>query len=193
VKAAATATTLTDADQAELPPDTDTDTDININIDRLYTRLARPVLALAYQLTGDAHLAEDVLQETFLAAHKHAHTFKGNSAPETWIYRIAVNAANRARRKHARTITIIDRLRRRARDSTRDHRAPHPQPANTRVRRAIDQLPEDQRNAILMLSIREIPAATIAETLGIPTNTVYSRAHAARRKLRQLLDNQSPN
>ncbi len=163
-----------------------------INADALYTRLAKPVLALAYQLTGDTALAEDILQETFLAAHKHAHTFKGDSAPDTWIYRIAVNAANRTRRKQARSRSILERFRQRALASNRDHRGQAPQPADPRLRHAIDQLPDDQRTAILMLSIREIPAATIAETLGVPTNTVYSRAHAARQKLRQLLDDHPP-
>jgi RNA polymerase sigma factor (sigma-70 family) len=53
--------------------------------------------------------------------------------------------------------------------------------------RAMDELPEDQRAALAMLSLRGLPAARIAEILEVPEGTVYSRAHAARRAIRRAL------
>lgn len=180
-----------DTQSATTPPRA---TDAGPDIHDLYTRLARPVAALAYQLTGDPHLAEDVLQETFLAAHQNAAAFRDEASPDTWIYRIAINAANRARRKRHRRATILNRFRERIRPER--HHAP-PQNAshqdNAQLHAAIDRLSEHQRTAILLLSLRNIPAQTIAEALDLPINTLYSRAHAARKALRtQLKTNQPP-
>ena len=57
---------------------------------------------LAYRLTGNAATAEDVVQETFLKAHRHLARFDGRARFSTWLYRIAVNTASDHRRSRSR-------------------------------------------------------------------------------------------
>lgn len=60
------------------------------------------VLRLARAVAGEA-VAEDVVQEAFLAIFRHAHTFRGESTPRAWLYALARHAAFRARRAAARS------------------------------------------------------------------------------------------
>jgi RNA polymerase sigma-70 factor (ECF subfamily) len=154
------------------------------DFDGLYERLAPRVLALAFQVTGDRTLAEDVMQDTFLAVHRSLHRFRGEADPATWVYRIALNAGRKARARRERSS-------RRDRDA---RRAP-PDPAHAwtgdgdtaALYRALDRLSPAHREVISLMSLRELSAGTIAEILGVPPGTVHSRAHHARAALREAL------
>ena len=63
------------------------------DIDALWRSHAGKVHALAMQITLDRELADDTVQETFLAAYRARATFRGDSLPSTWLYRIAVRVA----------------------------------------------------------------------------------------------------
>ena len=63
------------------------------DIEALWRSHAGKVHALAMQITLDRELADDTVQETFLAAHRARATFRGDSLPSTWLYRIAVRVA----------------------------------------------------------------------------------------------------
>jgi RNA polymerase sigma-70 factor (ECF subfamily) len=154
------------------------------DFDELYERLAPRVLALAFQVTGDRTLAEDVMQDTFLAVHRNLHRFRGEADPATWIYRITLNAARKAKTR---------RERRSRRDCDALRASPGPAHAwcgdgdTAALYRALDRLSPTHREVISLMSLRELSAGTIAEILGIPPGTVHSRAHHARAALRQAL------
>jgi RNA polymerase sigma-70 factor (ECF subfamily) len=148
----------------------------------------RDLLGLTLRITGNLALAEDALQETFLAAHAAAAGFRNEARPSTWLYRIATREALRARanaQRHA------DRPRRAAEHPRSDQSAPATPLAwleeTQALLAALDQLPEDQRLALVLLSARAIPAEEIAALLGVPVNTVYTRAFRARVRLREIL------
>jgi RNA polymerase sigma-70 factor, ECF subfamily len=154
----------------------------NPTFDDLYARLAPRVLALGFQLTGDPALAEDVLQETFLAVHRSLPKFRGDADPATWVYRIALNAGRRA---------VTRRARRRDRAlafaaMSAPKSVPDPDTAAV-LYRALGRVSADHREVLSMLALRELSAQTVAQVLGIPVGTVHSRAHSARQALRALL------
>ncbi len=150
------------------------------DFDELFAAMAPRVFSLARRLTGDADLAQDVLQETFLAVYRGLPGFRGEAAIETWIYRIALNEARRQ---------VRQAVRRRRREKTR--RAARPaieSPADEHQRAELEQavaaLPDPQREALSLLSLREIKGSVAAEILGIAEGTLYSRAYSARAALR---------
>lgn len=69
---------------------------------QLYERHAAAVFAFLIARTGDRHQAEDVLQETMIAAWKGAHSFRGESAVRTWLISIAAHIASHALRARDR-------------------------------------------------------------------------------------------
>ncbi len=149
----------------------------------------RRLLGLILRITGDFALAEDALQETFLAAHAAAGAFRGEAAPGTWLYRIATREALRARAKRnrhaARDRAAADGAPKRP---EADPSAPTGWLEQTRgLLAALDRLPEDQRLAFVLLSARAIPADEVAAMLGVPISTVYTRAFRARVRLREIL------
>lgn len=148
------------------------------------------LLGLILRITGDFALAEDALQDTFLAAHAAAAGFRGEARPSTWLYRIATREAMRVRYKAKRHASRA----RAAADG--QNRTPEALPgarvewleATQALLTALDQLPEDQRIALVLLSVRAIPVEEIADLLGVPVNTVYTRAFRARVKLKQIMN-----
>jgi DNA-directed RNA polymerase specialized sigma24 family protein len=89
---------------------------------RLFDAEQDRLLALCLRLTNDRATAEDALQDTFLLACRHAGSFRAESTPETWLYRIAIRAAQ-ARRERDRTARTRDRSRPRPRPNHR-HQKP---------------------------------------------------------------------
>lgn len=157
------------------------------DLDQLFRTERERLLALGLQLTGNPALAEDAVQEAFLLAHRFAGSFRGEAAAGTWLYRITIRVATKLRERERAT-------KGRERRSTGRPEPDGPDEAcamRDRVvalYRAMEDLPEEQRTALAMLSLRGLPAARIAEILEVPEGTVYSRAHAARRGLRERLD-----
>ncbi len=163
-----------------------------LDLAALFDLHQRQLLGLTLRITGDFALAEDALQETFLSAHRAAEKFRGECAPATWLFRIAAREAIRQRAR---------RDARRARDlqyANQDRSSgPDRQPAADtvlswrekaqRLLSALDRLPDDQRLALILLSVRELPAGEIARLLGVTPATVYTRAFRARQRLNELL------
>jgi len=152
------------------------------DLDQLFRTERERLLALGLQLTGNPALAEDAVQEAFLLAHRFGSSFRGESAASTWLYRITIRVATKLRER------AVKRRERRSAEAATAERSDERGAMRDRVialYRAMDGLPEEQRTALAMLSLRGLPAARIAEILGVPEGTVYSRAHAARRGLRE--------
>ncbi|MFG0293804.1 MAG: RNA polymerase sigma factor [Phycisphaerales bacterium JB050] len=157
------------------------------DLDQLFRNERERLLALGLQLTGHPAMAEDAVQEAFLLAHRFSGSFRGEAAASTWLYRIVIRVATKLRERELAA-------RRRDRGSITP---PEPQTSHGSVSmreqvialyRAMAALPADHRTALARLSLRGLPAARIAEILEVPEGTIYSRAYAARRSLREKLD-----
>jgi RNA polymerase sigma-70 factor (ECF subfamily) len=147
---------------------------------RLHEAIRGPVLGLGLHLTGNRADAEDVFQEVLLAVYLGLPRFRGESRLTTWVYRIAIRAALRQRAKAHR---------RRAAPLLTEPAAPAvADPAQTKeesekLARALSRLPIPHRTVLALFAIEGCSHEEIAETLGVPVGTVWSRLHNARKRL----------
>jgi len=144
-------------------------------------------------VVGSAEQARDVAQDAFLHAFEKLATFRGQSAFYSWLFRIALNAAVSARRKTARIHGSIDALREATGEEPLDGHgvapwhAMHVSDRQRMVQRALADLPEEYRTALILKEMDELKYEEIAEILDVPIGTVRSRIHRARQELRSRL------
>lgn len=170
--------------------------------DLLVIKYQRKIFRLLSRLIRDAAEIEDVAQEAFVKAYRALPNFRGDSAFYTWLYRIAINTAKNylvSQGRRAPTSTQSD-----VEDAETFDDGDHLRDLNTpdsmlvtkqvgeAVNRAIDQLPEDLRTAIVLREIEGLSYEEIAESMQCPIGTVRSRIFRAREaialELRPILD-----
>lgn len=146
--------------------------------DDLFAALREQVFAVCLHVTGNAADADDALQETFLAVHAALPRFRGASRLSTWVHRIAIRAAIRvrARRRPAADVHEVDPPARGADPVASRELA-------DRLASAMNRLSAEHRVVISLFAVDELSHAQIAEILGVPEGTVWSRLHAARKRL----------
>jgi len=153
----------------------------------------RMVIQLAMNLLGDRDEALDLSQEVFLRVFRTIHRFRGQSSLRTWIYRIAVNQARNRhrfwRRRHRADQVSLDQHIATHGDfvstgeSTPDRVLAQKELA-TRLQRALDSLPFDQRSVVVLREVDGLSYEEIAYSLGVAVGTVKSRLTRARQALR---------
>lgn len=142
--------------------------------------------------------AEDIAQDSFIKAWRHLSSFRGECSFSTWLFRITVNTARDTIRSSARKATV-SLTRSDDDDDGEEWDVPVTSgdtvPEDTlikkeqiiAVRRAIESLPEEQRQVVIMRDIHELSYHTIANALGLELGTVKSRINRGRAALRELL------
>jgi RNA polymerase sigma-70 factor (ECF subfamily) len=155
---------------------------------RAFDRWHQRVRVLARRLVSDA-AAEDVVQETFAALPGAIARFRGEVDLEAFLLGIAVKRARRHHRAAARLRRAIERLALEEKRSLRgpDHHAYQRELAQ-RLATALEQLPPPQREAFVLCEVEEMTSAQAAALAEIPEATVRTRLFHARRRLRDLLD-----
>ncbi len=158
----------------------------------LFDRYHRQVLAVAVGLTGNGDDAMDVVQETFVRAHKNLASFQGGSSFYTWIYRIAVNVGIDYRRRQSRRAEIVqpEPVDENVADSDRTLDPPSAferRELGDRILRAIDELTPEHKAAIILREIEGLSYEDISQVMQCSKGTVMSRLHYARRKLQAKL------
>jgi RNA polymerase sigma-70 factor, ECF subfamily len=154
----------------------------------------RMVYQLSLNLLGDHNEALDLSQEVFLRVFRTIHSFRGQSTLRTWIYRIVVNQArNRQRwwrRRHrAQQVSLDEHIRDHGEmvlgaDASTPDRELTRKEIGTRLKAAIQNLPFEQRTALVLREIEGLRYEEIAFSLGLPVGTVKSRLTRARQALR---------
>lgn len=148
----------------------------------IFDALRSQVFGLCLHITRSRAEAEDALQETFLAVHQSIHQFRGDSKLATWVYRIAVRAALAARSKR-RSHASIDEAEHVPSAHASPEDAAHTQKEFERFRRAFDQLSTEHQVVLSLFAVEGLAHEEIAEILGVPAGTVWSRLHLARKRL----------
>jgi RNA polymerase sigma factor (sigma-70 family) len=156
----------------------------------LYDRFGRVAYGVALRILRDRALAEDAVQEAFLALWRSADSYRKERAkPATWILTLV----------HRRAVDLVrreDRRRGEPLDEAPESAAGSvPEEANLRERRtavqaALRQLPTDQRQALELAYYGGYTQSELAERLGVPLGTVKSRMFAGLTRLRQLVPEQ---
>jgi RNA polymerase sigma-70 factor, ECF subfamily len=146
---------------------------------------------------GNAEMAEDVFQATFLQIYLKKESFEQGRRFRPWLYTIATNQAIDAQRRNKRhkmvsldnrtggdddVGALVEMLA--GRDPTADQKL-EGEEAKAWVREAVDELPDPLRSALLLVYHQGMKYREAAETLGIPVGTVKSRLHSAILKLNE--------
>lgn len=151
----------------------------------LYDAHVDRVYRLVYRMVGDADLAADYTQDTFIRTYDRLATFRGESALGTWITAIAISVVYNGQRKVKR-------------QRTREVELEHAEPVATTVRQAdpdlklrlkqaIERLPDGYRTVFLMHDVEGYTHEEIGTALGIQEGTSKAQLSRARAKLRQQL------
>lgn len=167
--------------------------------ERFVYNVACRVLSAASQ---PLDMADDIAQETFVKVWRNLSRFRGGSTFSTWLFRVAVNCAKDAVRSAARRpASSLSFAGEEDEDGGTEWDIPVtsgdtvPEDAVERkemilaVRRAVESLPEDQRQVVVMRDLHGLPYQEISAALGIELGTVKSRLNRGRANLKTILEN----
>jgi RNA polymerase sigma-70 factor (ECF subfamily) len=159
---------------------------------RLYTRMAPKIMSYLWGMIGDRAAAQDLLQQTFLKVHEARATYVRGANPVPWIYTIAHR-------------TCLDEMRKRKRSRVRlskdgelgvvpadisgraEGTAPETGEAAAAALAALDRLPENQRQALILTKVHGRSHLEAAMITGTTPGAIKLRAHRAYVTLRQML------
>lgn len=150
----------------------------------LYDRHQHAVRRFIARATSNAEDVDDLVHGVFLTAAKSATRYDGRDDCRPWLMGIAVRLLQQRRRAASRFLVIVAALGALLPGSF-DLR--HRLAAKTDLERALSQLSEPKRVALLLTEVEGLSCPEVAELLGVPVGTVWTRLHAARRELRQML------
>ena len=164
----------------------------------LFARHRDRLWAVALRTTGNPEDASDALQDALISAFRRAESFRGDSAVTTWLHRIVVNAClDRLRRAKVRMADPLP-------DDLEEHAArgavlagpdsaadPEAQALAGDLRRrvlaALDELPPDQKAALVLVDMEGYPVQEAGRILEAPAGTIKSRCARGRARLAVLL------
>jgi RNA polymerase sigma-70 factor (ECF subfamily) len=163
----------------------------------LLERHRRPVYNFILRYVGARDRAEDFTQETFLRVIKGAASYQRQAKFTTWLYTIARNQCvdHSRRQKHRKAAsldapmgageenerTLLDMI---PGNELRSDRQAISRQLHVTLHRAIESLPDDQREVFLLREFQDLPFKEIGEIVGVAENTVKSRMRYALEKLR---------
>jgi RNA polymerase sigma-70 factor (ECF subfamily) len=162
--------------------------------DALVQRWERKIQGAVYRIMGSGEDARDLTQETFLRAYRGLSTFKSEARFSSWLYQIALNLCrDRLRQKRGRVLVSIDDL-----DPTTAARIERVGPTAHDVVEARDlsrvvslamcDLPEEQREVIVLKEYQGLTFQEIANVLRIPVSTVKTRLYRGLVQMREHLE-----
>ncbi len=162
----------------------------------------RRLYRIARSIVRNNAEAEDIVQETYVRAYQKLDSFTGPNGFTSWLCRIAFNEALGRLRKRGRVISLDDYVTapeggadgavRRIDTMKTEQPDPEQLTANAELRRileaAIDTLPDDFRSVFVLRAVEGMSVAETADALGLRPETVKTRLHRARLKLRRILE-----
>jgi len=157
----------------------------------LVRRWERRIFALTYGMLGREEDARDATQETFLAAFRNLRGFRGEAKVSSWLHRIAVNQCiSRQRRSRVRSESALEEEHETSFATPRSYSPAHVaegRQETVAVRRAINSLPVELRQVVVMKEFEELTFREIADALDLPLSTVKSRLYTALKQLQMRL------
>jgi len=141
------------------------------------------IYALIYRYVHDSAAAEDLCQDTFFKVWKYAHTFRGQAAVGTWLYRLAVNTClNYREKQQARPRTLPLTADYQASEERADDELRAAQ-REALLHQALSRLPERQRMAVLLANFSGHSYEEIAQIMEVSLSAVESLLFRARQNL----------
>lgn len=159
--------------------------------DRLTTEHGPAMFRLAFRLVGSREEAEDVVQEAFRSVWQSRHSYDPTRSPRAWLATILRRRVADWYRRPSLDWNLVD-------DPTeafsaRDEETLADEPFCDEVQHALDHLPADWKEALLLVVVGELTHQEAAEVLGVPVGTVLSRVSRARARMREYLNPRPTN
>ena len=155
------------------------------------------VYAMVYGMVRNREDAKDITQDAFVKAYNSLDSFRLEASFYTWLYRIAMNLSIDFLRRRTRqgTTSYDETIAARGEDGgvAEIHHTDDPRRnlerkrLHKRIMDALDELPEDQKQIILLRELEGMSYKEIADITGVPEGTVMSRLFYARKKMQKLL------
>ena len=158
-------------------------------------RWERKIFALCFGMLAREDEARDATQETFISAYKSLKNFRGDAKVSSWLHRIAVNQCLTVKRRaKTRSESFLD-------DETNEEEKVFVAPARLSpsrtteqserlkiIRQAVNCLPVDLRQVVVMKEFEEMTFQEISDALDLPLSTIKSRLYTALKQLRLKLE-----
>jgi len=163
--------------------------------EQLMTVHESKMYAVALRMCGNREDAQDCLQEAMLRVYRAISGFKGQSSFSTWVYRITMNSClDELRRRKSRAAVSLDSMLESGFAPSDESDTPEESSLRSEQKRALEkaiaQLPEDMRAAIVLRDIQGCSYDEIARALDANVGTIKSRISRGREKLRAVLSEQ---
>ena len=147
-----------------------------------YRREYSRMVAIARALTRSGNAAEDLVQESFVAAHRHWDRISNYEDPGAWVRRVLINRSTSWHRKMGAELRAVTRLGAREPDTL-----PELSPATTEVWDEVRRLPRRQAQATVLHYVDQLSVEEIGEVLGVSSGAVKTHLHRARSNLSRSL------
>jgi len=141
----------------------------------------REMLGIALALVDGTSAAEDLVQESFLTAHRRWDRVSQYDSPRAWVRRVLINRATSWRRRVASEVRAVARV------GPLEPESPDLSPETAEVWRAVHRLPRRQQQAVALHYIGQLSMVEIADVMGCSEGAVKSHLHRAREQLRGTL------
>ena len=160
--------------------------------EQLITPLEQLIWRICWHYTGNRESAEDCGQETMIRIWRSLDSYRGDCALESWVYRIAANCCMDYLRKKKRDKSVsMEPMREQGFDPADPSLGTEEQVVaadeQKRLREAIAQLPENQREALILTQLEKVPYEEVAKLLGVSEGTIKSRVNRAKARLKEIL------
>ena len=159
---------------------------------QLMEPLEQLVWRVCWHYTGNREAAEDCGQEAMIRIWRNLANYRGECALESWVYRIAANCCMDWLRKKKRDKSVpMEPLQEQGFDPADPSPGTEEQVVQRderqRLREAIAQLPDDQREALIMTQLEKVSYEEAAKLLGVSEGTIKSRVNRAKARLKEIL------
>ena len=161
-------------------------------MDSLLARHEQKIYRFGLRMCGNEDDARDVLQETLLTAFKNLGSFRGDSQLSTWLYQVARSFCIKQRRRREGEPARLESL-----EGTEAKAIPtdaisldakaHAREVGQVIQAAMNTLPEQHREALVLRDVEGLSAEEAADVVGIEVGALKSRLHRARMQLKQSL------
>ena len=152
----------------------------------LYERYKRPLLGFFVGMVRDKELSEDLVQNTFMRILKYKHLFRGDGDFRTWMFHIARNVKNDHFRKNKITHEKVEKWEDKIKDEGNLMQEWQADDEQRMLAIAMDKLPEDKREILLLSKYQEKKYKEIGEILGCTEGTVKVKVFRALQDLKAI-------